>query len=229
MGESISDLKNMFAPEELHPVLKPYLYTTTSGVDVLGHPLVQCVFYTPHQNKILNHAYHQKMKLVAESINKSDWDSYVFLHERPYRAKALRGVMNKIPPDQYWPLIRSVWIDTENLWQWGELKRTLLLAKKPLRRLLMNEAEREMLNGMQEVTPLIFRGFSPPGKAKGWSWTFDRTKAEWFAKRFAEKGTGRVAIGEVYTKDIIAYFESRNEWEVVVEPSKVNIMEVVSA
>lgn len=227
IGESASAFQNMFAPEPLNPILEPYIYTTKSGITMLNHPLVQSIFHVPAMNGVVNRQYSQKMKILAEVINKRDWDSYVFLHERPYRSRALRGIMHKVPPDQYWPLVRSVWIDTENLWQWGSLKRTLLLAKKPLRDLLMNDAEREMLRGMDEVTPLIFRGFSPPGRSRGWSWTFDRDKAEWFARRYADEGTARVAIGEVDTKDIIAYFEGRNEWEVVVDPITVRVMEVV--
>lgn len=218
----------MFAPEDLKAILKPYLYTTQSGITILNHPLVQSLPHAPQMNRLVNRQYEQKMVHLGAAEATGDWDTYVFLHERPYRSRALRGIMRKVPADQYWPLIRSVWIDTENLWQWGGLKRTLLLANKAHKELLMNDAEREVLREMEEVAPLIFRGFSPPGRPKGWSWTFDRTKAEWFARRWRTDNMGHVAIGEVDTKDIIAYFEGRNEWEVVVDPTKVRIMEVVA-
>lgn len=222
--EQRAQFQEQFGFEELNPALGAYLYTTPSGITMLNHPLVQSVFHAPQLNKQMNNALKVKQRLLSEALVDGEWESYVFLHERPYRAQALARHMGRIPPEEYWRLLRTVWMDTENTWQWGRLKHKLLQARKPHRALLMSEDEHKMIASLGEIAPLIFRGYTPPGKALGWSWTFDRDKAEWFARRFMFDRKPHVAIGEVFTQDIIAYFEGRNEWEVVVDPKKVKIL-----
>ena len=57
---------------------------------------------------------------------------------------------------------------------------------------------------------------------KGWSWTTDPDKAEWFARRFAVRGKECfVAEGTVSKQYVIAYFTGRNESEIVVDPRRV--------
>lgn len=223
-SEAMDKLREFYDPEELHPNLGPYVYTTRTGLTMLNHPLVQQPFMAPHLNKQANKMYAYKLGAVAQAILDKNWELFVFLHERPYRAKALSRIMKKVPDEEYWPLLRSVWIDTENLWQWGPLVRRLLLADKSHRSRLMYEHEQVHIQRLPEVAPLIFRGYSLPGKARGWSWTFDRDKAEWFARRFATK-TADLAIGEVYRKDIVAYITGRDEEEVIVDPHNVRVLE----
>lgn len=52
--------------------------------DWVHHPLVIC----PLQDNP-NHRYRQKKKLVVKAKADGDWNSYIFLHERPYRIGAL--------------------------------------------------------------------------------------------------------------------------------------------
>lgn len=227
IGASMEDLKKIFAPEKLNPALAAHLHTTKGGWEMVNHPLVQCILYSPPMNRMLNRQYEAKLKHLATAILEKDWESYIFLHERPYRAGALAHIMHRVSDSEYWLLVRHVWMDTENLWQWGTLKRRILMAKRPMRELLMNEAERQMIDSLEEVAPLIFRGYASPGRIHGWSWTFDRKKAEWFALRYSGVTTRpRVAIAEVYRRDIVAYFEGRREWEVVVDPQNIRVMEV---
>ena len=51
---------------------------------------------------------------------------------------------------------------------------------------------------------------------KALSWTLDRDTAEWFAHRFGENGT--VYEAQIQKKYIYAFFNSRNEPEVIVDP-----------
>ena len=63
-------------------------------------------------------------------------------------------------------------------------------------------------------------------RESGISWTLDYNKAEWFARRFLAGGTGYGVVAEAICnpKDVIAYFESRGEKEIVIDPSKVRIL-----
>lgn len=51
---------------------------------------------------------------------------------------------------------------------------------------------------------------------KALSWTLDRSIAEWFATRFDEDGT--VYQAQIDKSHIYAYFDGRNESEVIVDP-----------
>lgn len=63
----------------------------------------------------------------------------------------------------------------------------------------------------------IYRGVTEYNQnmVKGLSWTLDRKVAEWFAHRFMSKG--HVYAATILKKDILAYYDGRNEQEVVVD------------
>ena len=74
----------------------------------------------------------------------------------------------------------------------------------------------------------IFRG-SHSKSIQSWSWTLDEKKALGFAKRLERLGVGipRVATGKAKKSDVIAYFSRRKEKEIVIDPSKVKIVQIV--
>lgn len=51
---------------------------------------------------------------------------------------------------------------------------------------------------------------------KALSWSLDYEKAAWFAHRFGEEG--KVYEAQIAKEHIFAYFNSRNEQEVIVDP-----------
>ena len=55
-----------------------------------------------------------------------------------------------------------------------------------------------------------------PRQGKALSWTLDRSVAEWFSTRFSEDGT--VYQAQIDKSHIYAYFDGRNESEVIVDP-----------
>ena len=50
------------------------------------------------------------------------------------------------------------------------------------------------------------------------SWTLDKEKAEWFAHRFGEDGT--VYQARIGKEHILAFFNARNESEVIIDPDR---------
>jgi hypothetical protein len=57
-----------------------------------------------------------KREAVAKAAEDGDWESYVFLYERPYRLDAFLRVPYDSDDDApvYYQLLRSVWVDTES-------------------------------------------------------------------------------------------------------------------
>lgn len=61
---------------------------------------------------------------------------------------------------------------------------------------------------------IIYRGCVKGLNENGLSWTLSKDQAEWFAKRFDKDGI--VIERRINKKNIVAYFNSRGEEEVVV-------------
>jgi hypothetical protein len=96
-------------------------------------------------------------------------------------------------------------------------------------RLMMDESEQAALAALPDPVP-VFRGFSLDGSERGFSWTVDRHRAEWFAHRFASLGgEARVACGTVAKAKVIAYLLSREESQVLALPEDVSLDEVRAA
>ena len=92
---------------------------------------------------------------------------------------------------------------------------------------LMSAYERRYLASLPNRLT-IFRG-SQSMQVQGWSWTLDEKKALWFAKRLERLGFGipRVTTGRAKKSDVIAYFSRRKEKEIVIDPSRVKIVQIV--
>ena len=62
-----------------------------------------------------------------------------------------------------------------------------------------------------------YRGCFDADDVMAYSWTLDRGKAEWFARRKRMMGTPVVAKVNVHKSFVLAYFSDRNESEVVLD------------
>jgi hypothetical protein len=92
------------------------------------------------------------------------------------------------------------------------------------RRACMSEEEICFLDTLPEQIE-IWRGASHAGDPSGLAWTLDREKAIWFAQRWcSEARPPLLAKGIVGKSDVLAYFEKRNEREIV--SMKVSIISV---
>jgi hypothetical protein len=207
--------------EPLVDELKQYL-TTSHNMKVLRHPLVYGVPYSKEMNALYNEQLKHKKTRIKEARAAKNWILYIMLHERPHRINALMEIYTEIENNQqYWELVRDVLMDSENLWQHKSHIR-LLLSMKEGRHHLMTYEEQDFLSKLDDNIT-IYRGCTPRNRG-GTSWTLDKEKAEWFAKRFStEKPT--LLIGECKKKDVIAYFEGRNEKEIIIFPEKVKVKE----
>jgi len=211
-----TDLLSAFNNDEpLHPALEPYVEESDSGMRMIRHPLVFCIPYT--HTSVANKMYRYKTEALERAKEEQDWTTYIYLHERPYRLQALTYIMYEFDTDQeFWEALREVWIDSENVWQNLEEWIDLLTDDDRLdREYLMTAEERIALAKMPEKFT-IYRGAVPGLNEDGISWTLDRERAKWFSTRLNKPG--RVFEKEVRREDVVAYFTSRSEEEIVVIP-----------
>lgn len=215
--------EDMFPEEELDSRLQASIYTTEPIGEVVKHPLVIHVGYHPFFNHQLNEQLKYKLEAVPKALAEKDWHSLIFLHERPYRIWALFMYEDKIDNDEdYWEILSAIWGDSENLWQYKKDLPKLFFPRNrdmALRYKFMSTEDYNYLQTLPNQVD-IYRGYNHYN-SKGWSWTLSPTRATWFAKRLiGMEGdhSARVATATVAKKDIIAYYNGRNEQEIIVNP-----------
>lgn len=198
--------------EPLDAELQPWVEPGPLG-NFLNHPLVQDMMVDAMPG-LANMRLRDKRKRLNAAVARDDWNSYVFLHERPYRFQALEEALSEYDVEDPAKLVTSVWIDSENIHQnyegWSEVLSTYGLA--------MDEDEKTVLDELpEEVT--VYRGCTKEGE-DGYSWTLDKSKAEWFAKRFS-RGGAQLLEAKVPKDSVIAYLGRRGESEIVILPEDV--------
>lgn len=205
--------------EELNPTLARYLSKDgPMGLPCIKHPLVFSIMHTPEQNAMVNRAFEQKQRAVDEAWAEENWQTFIWMHERPHRIEAFYEAADLMDDETFWSLLGDIWTDSENIWQAEEMWLDMLHADRPGREQMMDEGERETLAQLPSDVE-VFRGFCKDGRETGLSWTTDRRRAEWFAQRLAlDDDNPRLATAHVKREKIIACFNGRGENEVVVLP-----------
>lgn len=230
----LSDLMELMTrKEELHDDLKPWIVPDGPFGPMLKHPLVQEIVFDPQRCARLNAVYASKLVAVAKAREEEEWNRYIFLRERPYRAAILHEIAPLLSGRQYWELVGQVWVDSENCFEYEDEWYELLTADPLGRKFMSSEDVRSVFTLPPEKGGLlpetkIYRGFSHDDALAGFSWTLDRARAKWFAQRSAwRKGdTPKVAAATVKREHVIAYITSRDEQEIVLLPEHAAVEEV---
>jgi hypothetical protein len=195
--------------EPLHPDLAPYYEEDSFAM--LRHPLIyQVPFFSGGQ---ANYQYEVKKKLVEEALEKKNYKSFVWFHERPYRLEAFAQIEQLLDDKEYWSLLGQIWTDTENGWAHLALWKKFFKSDRAHRNYLMDWDEQMALDSLADRVT-IYRGCQKGLNENGISWTLKRDKAEWFATRFGKDG--KVLEMRINKSRILALFTGRNESEVVI-------------
>jgi len=117
---------------------------------------------------------------------------------------------NRLSDPVFWEMVRSAWIANGKMGNLAMFKQ-LFQSKRPFKRFLMTIEEETFFNGLPDPVT-AYRAQASVGDC-GISWTLNRE----FVERYAIN-TGRQFIVErMFPKNrIIAYFNRRNEQEVII-------------
>lgn len=232
-GEQYDLMELMTREEELHDDLKPWIVQGGPFGPMLKHPLVQEFLLDLSRCARVNLAYTMKREAVADAERKGQWHRWVFLRERPYRPMVLYDLMGRLRGEEYWELVGEVWVDSENQWEYADEWYEMLTADPEGREFMSDEDVRCVFTLTPEKGGLapetaIYRGFAHDDALNGFSWTLDRARAKWFARRSAwrDGDTPRVATATVRREHVIAYITSRDEQELVLLPEHAEIERV---
>lgn len=200
----------------------------SSAYGMFQHPWFIGTVYSLDHCAYIHYMMDQQQAILIKFNKRRSYRKVVMAHERPYRLQKLADYEHHMTDRVFWKTFADAWMDSENLWQDTRLIRKLMSSSRPHREETMTAKERRALKGMPD-TLTIYRGFSGKGTLRGWSWTTDREKGEWFARRppgplHPAPTDPTLVEATVRKSDVIAYFAGRNESEIVVDPRKVKIV-----
>jgi len=170
--------------------------------------------------KLLNYY----IDLFEEKINDSkDVFDIVSLLRKQYRLAFIKYTLKLLSKEDFSNLLREAWIMSEN--PNGDVNVSLEMLidwyKMADKRILMEEKDYQYYCELKKQPVItVYRGVSKGRNPMGLSWTDDYDKAIWFANRF---GKGFVQKAEISPKRILAYINSRDEKEIVIDTTGLEV------
>lgn len=219
---------------ELHPTLKPWLISTDIGRVILEHPICRDTFYEPGKNAMINVQYLARQDAVADFLfqvgagyvqQPEDWGYFLDMYATPHRLNILEAMAPSMDSRSYWYCLAYVWMEIENHHQLHKVIPRAWFQSghgEPIMDALMTPDELRVFNALPNEPITVYRGYTYPEAKRGWSWSFSPAVAWRFARAFASISPHepKVIEAQVSKRDILAFFDGRNEREAVIEPSK---------
>lgn len=191
----------------------------TSGLSFIKHPLVVTVHH-PMMNALHNAQLKHKRAHVAELIEAKNYVGAVWLHERAYRFMAFKQYHERMSATEAAELLLDVWTDTEfpgpRSAEWlGMFRRYAPHSPTMLK-------SRAAFSGKRKLT--VYRGMNATEATGGYGlfglgWSRKMQVAAWFARRFRAEGGAVMRATIDPHRHVFAYNDSRNEAEVILDPS----------
>jgi hypothetical protein len=170
--------------------------------------------------------------LRGERLQKMDFEGYLRTFDGHERFAPFLEIYETMPDADYWKCLALVWDNIEvsfpDLHKWI----ALFESNRPQRHHLMSESDLKSFAAMPEKLT-VFRGYAKGTAKNGLSWTLLESKARWFATEYASGGRraflcghatnrlGMIVAGQCNKRDVLAYFNEREESEIVIRPDKV--------
>jgi len=137
----------------------------------------------------------------------------------PYKLTFMKYCGEYLSDKDYAEYLADAWVTEENPNMDANVtrKEALAMFRSCKKHHLMTKEDLEVWKNIPE-TITLYRGVCKGHIALGLSWTDDREKAEWFRNRFNTDGVeGKLLSVKANRKDIIAYFNTRSEKEMLLD------------
>ncbi len=154
--------------------------------------------------------------------NAKDAHSVFSMTSKPYLAGLFKWVESDLSESDYAEILGMIWTRVEFPNQDVNVSPSEFkdYFKKANKKSLMQEEEYEEYEKLPE-TITVYRGLQKGATERALSWTLDKKVAEWFANRFDYNG--EVIEGTIDKNYVFAYFDRRNEKEIVLDYTRVII------
>ena len=196
-----------------------------TGIEFIStHPFTNMWFIYDPGTKELWDLHDEKKadawrKNLKELIHQADLYQLCRMLNPPYILTFIKITEGYMSDEDLGEILGKFWtlIESPNKDCFVKGKEILQYFQRATKETMMTDSERELLSSLPDMVP-IYRGVTSFNKSrkKALSWTLDIKKAQWFANRY-DTGTGEVWSLTVPKKRILAYFEGRDEAEVIVD------------
>ena len=180
-------------------------------------------YYDVYNKEDLNKVRSILKKVIDTT---KDYQHFVIIVNKPYLLTFFKYTKDFLSNEDYSKFLSTAWTYTEypNNDVNVSTRELIYYFKKADKNILMSKDELEAYNKLDDLIA-VYRGVKPGAKVRALSWTTDKKVASWFADRYKKRG--KVYKGVIAKKDIFAYFLGRNEYEVVINHSKlISVKEV---
>lgn len=192
---------------------------------VVHHPIFESgIVYHPISRKMVNILEDKAglkdiLNYYESKIMKSNDLIQIYMIIRAsYRLTFVMYIKDDLSADDFSNLLSDAWVSSENPNQDVNvsLKQAAKMFRQADKKILMDKDEYEVYETLPEKFT-VYRGVAVGRNPKGMSWTRNIETAEWFANRFnIGEDIGYVQAATAYKKDVLAYFNSRDEDELVI-------------
>lgn len=143
-----------------------------------------------------------------------------FCVSKQYRMLYLSLVFPYLSRKERSEIMHEVWISVENINNNVNVSQmeTLKMLRKCNQKYLMGQENYEVYENLPD-TFVVYRGLQENAQEDGLSWTLSKDVAEWFASRF--ENDGEIIEKVIHKSEVIAYFNDRDEEEIVLDIKKV--------
>lgn len=194
----------------------PFFYQPTI------YALLDSPSFTPaYVAKLIFDARNRYGRLCAEG----EFEAALLSVYKPHRREFLLNLLREHGVENLYNAIRVVWTGVDffshdySLWceVWSHVRES-----EDGRRHVMHVEDHEPFDSLPEVLT-VYRGFQREdgGEEYGWSWSLKRETAEWFARRWPN-GAPMIATVTVGKSEVLAYFNDRDEAEIVLHPEELS-------
>lgn len=225
-SEQVADKTNQFVTA-LPSEIKDYIINDDGPCGcILAHPFYQIVGIEHYiaaglltQESIVEEIATRRARYDKDCAD-GNFDEALSQVGKAYRVDHLLELVNIHGVELAYVLIGEVWISVEGMQhrfeEWNEIWSHVIDGDGD-RLQVMGAEDRKIYDALPDMLT-VFRGHQNDGGEYGWSWSVDRTKAEWFARRGI--GAAKVAIVTIPKRVTLAYFGGRNEAEIVIHPDQ---------
>lgn len=196
---------------------------TSSGLTVIGGATEIIDITESTQN------LQRWREYISKKIDRADDVIAVYIMlNKTYGLTFLKYAKQYLSAKDLSEILADAWIRSENPNMDANVTKSELAAmfEQADKAALMTDEERKRLSAMDDIIT-IYRGITPYNakNVRALSWTTDIKKAEWFANRFGQSGT--VYKTQISKAKVLAYFTSRGESEIIVNPKEIKNLQAI--
>ena len=149
-----------------------------------------------------------------------------FLLNKPYLLTALKFVKPYLSLADFSNILSYAWTSSENPNKDVNVNiNTLIKWFKEADKLSLMDKEEYITYQNLPNELVLYRGISTKSNPKGISWTRNLETAKWFANRFSAPNN-YILKAKVTKKDMLCYFNSRNEDEVIINTKNIKVEKI---